>query len=514
MPLDQSAAKPCTTGVSRLPRRLDPRHWLLCCLLMLGSAACLAEAYQAQDENLRVFFTALSVPMGLPIVVSQKAARKRITGQFDFLLPVAVLDAVALAQRLIWYSDGQALYLYDASEAKSSVVSLRHISVDRLRDAMRRSGLSETRHPLREGTGRIFYVSGPPNYVDHVLRLAQLVDRKRPELRMGSQEIGVVQVLNTHVADRQYAMAGEKIIVPGMATMLETFLASERKSATPASQRQSGLLAGGRISVMAYPDTNSLLIKGNPAQVRFIERLVAELDVPKRSVEISLWRVDVDLRALERMGVVPVDRQKKGKPQLMSRVLTPLEDRALMARLRTLERCRQAAVVTLPVILTQENVPALFHDEQFLYLASHNEGDQAWLPVGYGTQVSVLPRFAEANEIEMQLTIEDGRQISPAGSGERPLAAAGRVGINTVVRVAQGKRLLLGSFRRDAEGATPRPVRERYDTPRSHDVRLFIVQARAVNDDLKQRRGPGPRSTMTPAQHAQARQAFMNSSAQ
>ncbi|SDV00471.1 type III secretion system outer membrane ring subunit SctC [Pseudomonas mucidolens] len=481
---------------------------------MLGSAACLAEAYQAQDENLRVFFTALSAPMGQSIVVSQKAARKRITGHFDFLVPQAVLDTVTLAQRLIWYSDGQALYIYDASEAKSSVVSLRHISVDKLRDAMRRSGLSETRHPLREGTGRIFYISGPPNYVDHVLRLAQLVDRKRPELRMGPQEIGVVQVLNTHVADRQYAMAGEKIVVPGMATMLEKLLATERKNVAPLTQGQSGLLAGGRISVMAYPDTNSLLIKGNPAQVSFIERLVAELDVPKRSVEISLWRVDMDRHAFEKMGVVPAGRHKKGGSQLVSRVLTPLEDRALMTRIRTLERRRQAAVVTLPVILTQENVPAMFHDEQSLYLASHNQGGQVWLPVGYGTQVSVLPRLAEANEIEMQLTIEDGRQINPVGNGERSSAAVGRVGINTVVRVAQGKRLLLGSFRRDVEGAKPGPSRERYDAPGTHGVRLFIIQARAVNDDLTPRHVPGPRSTMTPAQHAQARQAFMNSSAQ
>jgi type III secretion protein C len=52
-----------------------------------------------------------------------------------------------LQQGLIGYGDGQVLYLYDASEAKSSAVALRHISVDRLRALMRRSGLDESRYP-------------------------------------------------------------------------------------------------------------------------------------------------------------------------------------------------------------------------------------------------------------------------------------------------------------------------------------------------------------------------------
>lgn len=164
---------------------------------------------------------------------------------------------------------------------------------------MRRSGLEEARYPLRASGARVFYVSGPPNYVDHVLRLAQLMDRQRAELRLGPQRIGVVQVLNTHVADREYNMGDRTVTVPGMASMIEKLLAVEQESASP---RQPGLLADKNISVLAYPDTNSLLIKGKPAQVSFIEGLVAELDVPKRAVEVSMWLVDVDRDELKKIG--------------------------------------------------------------------------------------------------------------------------------------------------------------------------------------------------------------------
>lgn len=257
--------------------RLRFYRWLWFAGLWLGSALAWAELHQVRDESLYTVFTALSEPLGVPIVVSQAVARKRLSTALDFDAPQQALEALAQEQGLIWYSDGQALHIYDADEAKSSAVTLRYITVDKLRGLMRRSGIDESRHPLRESGARTFYVSGPPNYVDQVMRLAQLMDRQRADLRVGAQAFGVVQVLNTDVADRQYGARDNPVTVPGMASMIETLLASEHK----------GLLADKSLGVIAYPDSNSLLIKGKPAQVTFIQKLVAELDIPKRSIEVS-----------------------------------------------------------------------------------------------------------------------------------------------------------------------------------------------------------------------------------
>lgn len=460
------------------------RRWLFCALLMLGSDATLGNSYQANDESLLKFLTELSVPLGQPVVVSTAAAAKRISGSFDFSLADQTLEQVAESQGLIWYSDGQVLYLYDASEAKNSVVTLRHISVDRLRGFMRRSGLGEARYPLRESGARMFYVSGPPNYVDRVLRLAQLMDRPRAELRMGSQKIGVVQVLNTHVADRQYDMGGETITVAGLATMIEKLLADESRNASGPRSRQSKLLADKNISVMAFPDSNSLLIKGSPAQVRFIENLVAELDVPKRLVEVSLWRADLERDEFEQLGMALHDDAQTGAAQSPTRILAPLEDNALMTRIMALARRGRAKVVMLPVILTEENVPAVFQDNQTLYLSRPSEEGGQWQPVLYGSEVSVLPRFVEGNRVQMQLRIEDGRQIGKGAKGD-VAAATGHVGINTVVRVPQARRLWVGGFRRDIDDAPHSAALGRYRGPLADSVRLFAIQVRAVGDDSK-----------------------------
>lgn len=464
-------------------------------LLMLGSSSVFGEPYQARDESLHTFFTALSLPLGLPIVVSQAAARKRISGAFDFDSAQPLLESVARQHGLIWYSDGQVLYLYDADEAKSSVVTLRHISVDILRGFMRRSGLDEARYPLRASGARVFYVSGPPNYVDHVLRLAQLMDRQRAQLRMGPQRIGVVQVLNTHVADREYGMGDRTVTVPGMASMIEKLLEVEQTAASP---RQPGLLADKNISVLAYPDTNSLLIKGKPAQVSFIESLVAELDVPKRGVEVSLWLVDVDRDELKQMGFAAAGKSSA------TRVMTPAEDDAFMKRITALEQRRRAKVTTLPVILGQENVPAVFHDNQTFYLPRPGEDRDEWQPVVYGTQVSVLPRFAEANQIEMLLTIEDGRQMGKAGSRDKRSEAVERTGINTVVRMVPGRRLLVGDFQRDTRTA----LAGRYYGPMANSVRLFVIQATAAGDAMHTGAEPGQAPPLTPTQHERVKRAF------
>lgn len=56
------------------------------------------------------------------------------------------------------------------------------------------------------------------------------------------------------------------------------------------------------IQIIAYPDTNSLLVKGTVSQVDFIEKLVATLDIPKRHIELSLWIIDIDKTDLEQLG--------------------------------------------------------------------------------------------------------------------------------------------------------------------------------------------------------------------
>jgi type III secretion protein C len=285
-------------------------------------------------------------------------------------------------------------------------------------------------------------------------------------------------------------------------------------------------MAAGNIRVVAYPDTNSLLVKGLPEQVRFIENLVAVLDQPKRHVELSLWIIDLHKDELNQLGINWQGSVKVGgqfAASLNAGSATTLDGVSFVTQVMALERTNRANVVARPVILTQENVPAIFDNNRTFYAPLVGERSVDLQHVTYGTLVSVLPRFARADEIEMSLNIEDGNEVEKTGEGEHPsaLPTVGRTRISTVARVPQGKSLLVGGFTRDDHseqigripvlGSIPWIGRLfSYRQNRSaNTVRVFLIQPKEIISALEPADiDPGSR-LMTPEQHERVRRAYL-----
>ncbi|VEB43321.1 type III secretion system outer membrane pore InvG [Chromobacterium violaceum] len=161
---------------------------------------------------------------------------------------------------------------------------------------------------------------------------------------------------------------------------------------------------------------------------------------------------------------------------------------------------KKANVVSRPVVLTQENIPAIFDNNRTFYAKLEGERSVDLQHVTYGTLISVLPRFAADGQIEMSLSIEDGSQArAPDYSSDNKdagLPEVGRTRISTVARVPQGKSLLIGGFTRDAsergEGKVPLlgdlPLVGglfRYQSAKqTNTVRVFLIQPREIDDAL------------------------------
>jgi type III secretion protein C len=528
-------------------------------VLLLTPFTVQASIYQfeAREQSARTFFGELSGPLGKPVIVSKAAAAKRVSGTFDLLTPQRTFERISLQMGLIWYSDGQAIYLYDASEFKSAMMSLQTLTVARLQAFLERSGLHDKRYPLRHDGLRTFHVSGPPMYVDLVMQAAGMMDNQRSELLLGKQQIGVIQVRNTFVGDRKYELRDDKVTIPGLATVIEELLRGEKRGVEPMvaqapMQRPQGLMpafpleglasapgdpdptapriiardvAAGNIRVVAYPDTNSLLVKGLPEQVRFIENLVSALDTPKRHVELSLWIIDLHKDELNQLGINWQGTVNSGgtfSVSLNAGSATTLDGASFVTQVMALERTNRANVVSRPVILTQENVPAIFDNNRTFYAPLVGERSVDLQHITYGTLVSVLPRFAQADEVEMSLNIEDGNEVENPGQGERPnaLPTVGRTRISTVARVPQGKSLLVGGFTRDDNseqvgripvlGSIPWVGRLfSYRQNRSaNTVRVFLIQPKEILDALEPVTEPLPQ-VLTPQQHELVRRSYL-----
>ncbi|EBB2444913.1 EscC/YscC/HrcC family type III secretion system outer membrane ring protein [Salmonella enterica] len=356
--------------------------------------------FVAKDDSLRTFFDAMALQLKEPVIVSKMAARKKITGNFEFHDPNALLEKLSLQLGLIWYFDGQAIYIYDASEMRNAVVSLRNVSLNEFNNFLKRSGLYNKNYPLRGDNRKgTFYVSGPPVYVDMVVNAATMMDKQNDGIELGRQKIGVMRLNNTFVGDRTYNLRDQKMVIPGIATAIERLLQGEEQplgnivSSEPpampafsangekgkAANYAGGMslqealkqnAAAGNIKIVAYPDTNSLLVKGTAEQVHFIEMLVKALDVAKRHVELSLWIVDLNKSDLERLGTSwsgSITIGDKLGVSLNQSSISTLDGSRFIAAVNALEEKKQATVVSRPVLLTQENVPAIFDNNRTFY---------------------------------------------------------------------------------------------------------------------------------------------------
>ncbi|QBC42549.1 type III secretion system outer membrane ring subunit SctC [Iodobacter fluviatilis] len=489
------------------------------------------QGYVAKQDGLRTFFDAISSRLKKPIILSKLAVRKQVSGEFDLANPQAVLEQMSQQLGLIWYHDGQTIYVYDASETRNSVVALRNISLSSFNAFLRKSGLYDRRYPLRgdEQSGT-FYVSGPPLYVDLVLNAAKFMDSQRSEIDGGRLKIGVVRLNNTFVGDRSYELRDQKITIPGMASVIISLLRDEKNSVDTLAGKSVGAVApsmpdfptvnkleesapykspmslsdalkrepaAGNIRVIANPDTNSLLVKGTAEQVRFIENLVAELDVAKRHVELSLWIIDLQKDDLDQLGV-----NWQGSVGIANKLgvsfnnpgsFSTLDGARFMASILALSQDKKANVVSRPVVLTQENVPALFDNSRTFYTQLIGERSVELQHVTYGTLVNVLPRFSADGQIEMSLNIEDGSEVPRGDSDTKTvLPTVGRTRISTVARVPKDKSLLIGGYTRDASTDDFGKIPLLGDLPfvgdlfryqqrnSSNLVRVFLIQPRQI----------------------------------
>ncbi|MCZ4057958.1 type III secretion system outer membrane ring subunit SctC [Pantoea sp. LMR881] len=499
--------------------------------------------YVASNNSIQQLFYVIGSLLHKPVIVSSEAVKKRVSGNFDLSKPKELLISVAEKTALIWYDDGSSIYIYDANEIQSRVIRLSHAPFDRLVAYLKSTGLYDVRFPPKSnGHSGSFYISGPPVYVELVAAAAKYIDVTYSHASSGETTIRVLKLKNTFVNDRVYTQRGEQKTIPGVATVLNQLLNSpavgSRQQATigaasitvdsetrqaleniapqqtgnypllpsfnsaPQGARAKRTLSHHEnpINIVAYTDTNSLLIQGSSRQVGFVEDLVNAIDIPKQQIQLSLWILDVSKEDVNELGIRWQGSATVGKTGLRfnTSTLTPTNSLNFLADVSALARKGNAQVVSRPEILTQENVPALFDNNSSFYARLVGERTSSLEKVTYGTMISVLPRLANrSKEIEMILNINDG--TLPVNSDGKTvlvdtLPVVNNTQISTGARVPMGYSLLVGGYTRKQDEYHSIGIPLLKDIPlvgkwlfdysyTSHKdmIRLFLIQPRVLS---------------------------------
>ena len=526
--------------------------WALACVCLLATPSGanatteVPAALHARNLPSETVFKGIASQMGRPVMLSQKARRYRVSGEFDLSDHTGVLRTLSASLGLIWYDDGQVVYVYDASELQSSVIQIDPAAFDDLQAFLQNASLYDSRYPLKHVPGSgTFYVSGPPKYVEIVSTTANLLHRETRRTTPltsadgGQDVVTLVKLEHTFVSDRSVNLRGREMQIPGVASVLRELLSGapqppvvietaepvqgdgtndDPMAPTAFMTDQSGpppraapwmdasngpdvhpQPASAAVRVVASPTQNSLLISGKAERVERIRQLVLLLDKPRRQIELSLWIIDVSKESADQLGINWQAGMRVGNVGFDVNVpagkslIDAGQTRRFLATVNALSQADKARVVSRPMLLMQDNVPAFFDNSRTFTIRLLGERFAQTQSVTYGTLIGVTPRVGNSDSsIEMVLEIEDG---STDKEQVDSLPVVGRTRISTIARVGRDQSLLIGGYTREeiSDGAQKIPLLGdiplvgglfRSNTTRQHQmVRVFLVEPRLLERD-------------------------------
>ncbi len=329
--------------------RIDLRSWLIRALLgasLVGGLVPLQAAevrwrtekfaYVTKGQAVRDFLRQFGASQGLTVVVDP-AVEGTVVGNFN-LTPQSMLEFVATTFGLIWYFDGNVLYVYPTSEARSQILRLNYTTADRLRQTLTKLGITDKRYPVTfDASANTALVSGPKRYVELVEQSARALDQN--ESSRGSSDIQVFPLKYAWAADYTFTQGGREFKLPGVASVLRNLYnnnAAPSARNSVASMRRNGqstvdkLRGLGLISADAadaqhsgsdtgepeagsaqlglpqfQPDgrLNAVVVRDLPDRMGFYERVIHALDVRPGIVEIEVRIIEVSSDAVDSLGV-------------------------------------------------------------------------------------------------------------------------------------------------------------------------------------------------------------------
>lgn len=446
-------------------------------------------AYEAEHKPIRDMLEDFAQTFGVQLQIDGML-EGNVNGKIRANTPQSLLDRLGLEHRFQWFMYNNTLYISALDEQESARIEVSTETVADLKKALTDIGLLDSRFGWGElADDGVVLVSGPRRYIEQIKHFSS--QRKAPDEK---QSVLSYPLQFASAADRQIDYRGEKLTIPGVASMLRGLLEPRSTgTSTTTGQRNapitSPLIQGAvprlsnpligqiltppsnidtfnpvssvsprasvppnRIRVEADVRNNAVLIYDLPERQVMYRDLIARLDVARKLVEIDAIILDIERTQLQEFGVNWGFQNSRFRAGISN--LTPgtssqlsLENRErFYADIRALEARGLASMVSNPSVLTLENQPAVIDFNRTQYLTAGNEYATI-LPITVGTSFQVVPRVITSrgsHQIHLVVDIEDGNfdESNPERNG--PDVRRGKVSTQAVM--AEKRSLVVGGF--------------------------------------------------------------------
>ncbi|MGU9808016.1 type III secretion system outer membrane ring subunit SctC [Pseudomonas sp. LF052] len=445
-----------------------------------------AYAYEAEHKPLRDVLEDFAQTFGTQLQVDG-LLEGIVNGKIRANTPQSLLDRLGVEHRFQWYLYNNTLYISTLDLQESARLEVSSETVADLKRALTDIGLLDSRFGWGElPDDGVVLVSGPKRYIEQIKQFSS--QRKSPDEK---QSVLSYPLKFANAGDRQIDYRGEKIVIPGVASMLRGLLepratsslstltprpfASQPSPITPNFARLSNPMLGqmfgqtadpgqlasgatltprapvsaGKIRVEADVRNNAVLIYDLPERQVMYRELITQLDVARKMVEIDAIILDIERSQLREFGVnwgnSHFSSDMRMAPGSSSQLSIENRDR-FFAKIRALEQRGLATMVSNPSVLTLENQPSVIDFNRTQYLTAGTEVATI-LPITVGTSLQVIPRVITTrgtHQVHLMVDIEDGNfdESNPDRIG--PDVRRGNVSTQAVM--AEKRSLVVGGF--------------------------------------------------------------------
>jgi type II secretory pathway component GspD/PulD (secretin) len=136
--------------------------------------------HYSEQEPLGEMLQAMSSSQDTTAVISP-SVNDIISVYYKEMYPQDILDELTKAHDLMWFYDGEALFIYKKDEAQTGSVTLKNLSVAEFSNTLRKLGILDDKfywNELEEES--LIQFKGPERFVTSVLQMAKIIDTKKP----------------------------------------------------------------------------------------------------------------------------------------------------------------------------------------------------------------------------------------------------------------------------------------------------------------------------------------------
>lgn len=484
----------------------------------------------AREMSLRTALDSFAISQGLSIVMSESVTGV-FSGDFKEIPPQEFLEKVTTLHNLTWYYDGATIYLYVSGEIQTLLLDLQYMKAGEVRSMLAELGVEDPRFPLKTTSNdELIMVSGPPRYVMLISELIAKADKLRELRTFNEVEVRFFPLVNTWADDVNFKVSSPEssVTLKGVARLLEEIMtagtigkvreAGTNDTDSVLSPIEESMSASFRPVIRPENRLNLVIVRDVKSRMEMYERLIRQLDVPQKLVEIGVTVVELSKKdALDWQLSLKVTGERGefaggagqnantlfdvagiGSKGLAGALTYLGKDVTVSASLTALREKGKARSISRTSLLTVNNLAAQMTDQQSYHARVVGTEVATLEEVTAGTKLLIKPRIVTSavtnvpNQVWLSLELDDGGFESITVDA-MPMTRASA--LQTQAAVFENESLMLAGYLRDIEESAGWGIPYLRDIPwigwlfggsskRKETVqRLFILTPRIVDLD-------------------------------